>query len=110
VPASNLWLIWPQLLGTEFSALSQPEIIGIRAQLFVTGFGDKKIVFQAQPTSARPVNTRLDSQHHVLSHGATSGLMCVGKFVRPRAYTVTYCVRGLARISAFGNSSPDQTI
>src|SRR6516225_609942 len=62
------------------------------------------------PSTARPIDARLDRQHHALTHGPLPRLMCIWRFMRSRADAVTDRVRRLPRISALGNARPHQAI
>ena len=55
-------------LRRAISALAcQAKIVGVGAQFLVAVLGDQEIVLQAQAAAARPINSRLDGQHHILA-------------------------------------------
>src|SRR5579872_2455248 len=91
-------------------ASCQTKIVRISAQLFIACIGNQKVIFDAQAAAARPINSRLDRQHHPFFNGAFSRLMGIGKLVRPRAHAVTNGMGGLSWVSAVRNPRPNQTI
>src|SRR5436190_11716588 len=59
---------FPRADGVAIAA-SQTKIIRIRAKLFATGCGNKKIVFQPQASATFPVHAGLNGKHHARTHG-----------------------------------------
>src|ERR1700680_5298041 len=99
-------LFSPQFL----TRASQTEIIRVSTEFFVAVLRDQEVIFEAEPAAARPVNPRLDRQHHSLFHGSRSRLMRVRRLVRPCAYTVADRMRRLSWIASFGNARANQPI
>src|SRR5215467_7308072 len=87
-----------------------PEIVRIRAQLFAAAIGDPKIVFKAQPAATRPVNARLNGEHHAFANSARARLMPIRWLMRAGANSVADGVRRLPGVSPFRNSRTDQVI
>jgi hypothetical protein len=92
------------------SCVKDAKVIGERAQFFVAVAGDPEIVFQSKAAASGPVDTRLNGQHHTLTNRTLSGLMSVWRLVGASSHTVTYGVRRLAGISAFGYARPNQAV
>src|SRR5208283_5728053 len=84
--------------------------IGERAQLLVAFPGDPEVVFEAKSTATRPIDGRLDSQHHAFANCARSSLVCVGRLMSASSHTVADRVGWLTRISSFGDARPNQAV
>src|SRR4051812_48056857 len=88
----------------------EPKIVRIGAQFFVPDIGDPKIVFEAKSPAARPIDSRLERQHHALPHSPCAGLVRIGLLVRAGTYSVTDRMGGLSRISAFRDAGSNQPV
>src|SRR5579872_1701923 len=55
--------------------LGHSKIVGIGAEFFAAGSGDKKIILETQAAAFFPVNSRLDGQNHIGFHHAGSGFV-----------------------------------
>jgi phenylacetate-coenzyme A ligase PaaK-like adenylate-forming protein len=73
-----------------------------RGELFRTVRGDEEVVLDAQAAALRPVDPRLDRQHHALADLAAGGLVRVGRLVRAGADAVADRVRRLAGVAGGG--------
>src|SRR5215468_4998694 len=80
------------------ASISQTKVVWIAAQLLVAAVGDQEVVLQTQSPAARPVNSRLDCQHHPLSDRARPCLMRKRWFMRACTDTMADGMRGLTRI------------
>jgi hypothetical protein len=90
--------------------LHQAEVIRVRTQLLVTTGRDPEIVFKAQASTARPIDSRLDGQNHVLANRPCARLVGKGRFVGARAYTVADRMRRLTWIASLCKTSTDKAI
>jgi hypothetical protein len=91
-------------------SIRQTEIVWISAKLLVALICDQEVIFQPQSAAARPVNSRLDGQHHSLPDGAGPCLMRKRGFVRSSADAMADGMGRLPRISTFGKSRANQAI
>src|SRR6267378_4515452 len=89
---------------------SATKIVRIRAKLLTPVRRHQEIVFQAQASSALPVNSRFDSPHHARLHRSRPQLMRIGRLVRARSDAMSNRMRRLPRISRGINSLPDDAI
>src|SRR5882757_2531819 len=90
--------------------LCQTKIVRIITHFFAAVFRDPEIVFQTKSSAAGPVNSGLDCQHHPLPYRAGSCLVCVRRFVRPRADSMANRMRWLSRISTFSDTRANQSV
>src|ERR1035437_497415 len=97
-------------LPTASATFCQTEIVWVGAQLLVAGFGDQKIVFQTQASAARPVNARLDCQHHAFFYSAGACLVRVGPLVGAGTDAVADGVGGLSGVSTFGDARSNELV
>src|SRR5438034_6670036 len=94
---------FPRADGVAIAA-SQTKIIRIRAKLFATGCGNKKIVFQPQASATFPVHAGLNGKHHARTHGAGSSLMGIRRFMSARTHPMSHWMRWLAGVTGDRNS------
>src|SRR5215831_8174302 len=91
-------------------SIRQTKVVWIAAKLLVAAVCDQEVVFQTQSPAARPVDSRLDRQHHPLSDRARPCLMRKRWFVRPCTDTMADGMRGLTRITALRDPRAHQAI
>src|SRR5215469_9561495 len=109
VKSSCIASVLPRMDDVAMPA-SQAKIVRVRAQLLTAAIGHKKIVFQAQATTAFPVHAWLDGQNHTGTHRTRSSLMRIRRLVRASPHAVSNGMRWLARITGSRNALPQDAI
>src|SRR5215472_4408355 len=109
VKSSFIVSVFPRMDDVAIPA-SQTKIVGVRAQLLAAALGHKKIIFQAQATTAFPVHTRLDGQNHTGTHRTRGSLMRIRRLVRASPHAVSNGMRWLAGITGSRNPLPQDAI
>src|SRR5206468_2945109 len=74
-----------------------------RGELLGAFVGDEEVVLDAQPAALRPVDARLECQHHAGLELAATSLMRVGGLVCARADAVAEGMGGLPRVAHRGD-------
>src|SRR5215470_19472641 len=91
-------------------SIRQTKIVRIGAQLLVPVVCDQEVVLEAQSPTARPVNSRLDCQHHPFANRTCPRLMCKWWLMRASTDTMTNGMRWLARVPTLCKSCAHQAI
>src|SRR5437868_1414807 len=86
------------------------EVVRIGAELLVASAGDVEAILDAQSPAFRPINARLDREHHALADRSRAGLMRIRRFVRTRANAMCHRMRRLPGVSALRDTGTDESI